>query len=176
VVIDNDLEAVQVMRTFGFRGFFGDPSRPDLLNAAGLYEAHVVVVAVDDRHAAIRLVTYARKERPDLHIIARAHDRVHVFELLAAGADDVVREMFDSSLRAGRYVLENMGLTEYEAAEAETTFYHHDREALRELAEYWQPGVPISEIPEYVARAKELNNDLETAFAAKWQASQKKRD
>lgn len=167
VVIDNDLQAVQVMRKFGYRGFFGDPSRPDLLNAAGLQDAHVVVVAVDDRAASLRLVAYARKQRPNIHIIARAHDRVHVFELLNAGANDVVREMFDSSLRAGRYVLENMGLSEYEAAEAESTFYHHDREALRELADFWRPGVAVTEIPEYVARAKELNNELETAFAAK---------
>lgn len=176
VVIDNDLQTVQMMRKFGFKGFFGDPSRPDLLNAAGLHEAHVIVVALDDRAASNRLVTYARKQRPDLHIIARAHDRVHVYELYAAGANDIVREMFDSSLRAGRYVLENMGLTEYEAAEAEQTFFHHDRLALRELAELWKPGVPIVDNPEYIARAKALNNDLETALAASTQAAMEKRD
>jgi CPA2 family monovalent cation:H+ antiporter-2 len=169
VVIDNDLQAIQVMRKFAFRAFFGDPSRPDLLNAAGLQNAKVIVVAVDNRAAAVRLVGYARKQRPDIHIIARAYDRVHVFELLDAGANDVIREMFDSSLRAGRYVLENMGLSEYEAAEAETTFYHHDRESLRELVQFWEPGVPLTDIPGYVARAKELNKDLETAFAVKAQ-------
>ena len=63
-----------------------------------------------------------RSERPDLHIVARAHEFVHVYRLFRAGANDIVREMFDSSLRAGRYVLENVGLSEYEAHEAEKAF------------------------------------------------------
>jgi CPA2 family monovalent cation:H+ antiporter-2 len=172
VVLDSDLATVQMMRKFGFKGFFGDPTRPDLLAAAGLETASVLVVAVDDKDAATRLVAYARKARKDLHIIARARDRVHVYELYAAGANDIVREMFDSSLRAGRYALENLGLSEYEAAEAETMFYHHDRAAMRELAELWKPGVPVSEIPEYVDRARALNNELETALATRVQTDE----
>ncbi len=175
VVVDNDLATVQMMRKFGFRGFFGDPTRPDLLNAAGLEDARVLVVAVDDREASNKLVRYARKVRPNLHIIARARDRVHVHELYDAGANDIVREMFDSSLRAGRYALENLGLSEFEAAEVEQAFYQHDRKALRELAELWKPGVPITELPEYVARARELNSSLEMELTARQQASEKKR-
>ena len=175
VVVDANLETVQMMRQFGFRGFFGDPTRPDLLNAAGLEDARVLVVAIDDKASANKLVAYARKARPDLHIIARARDRVHVYELYDAGANDIVREMFDSSLRAGRYALENLGLSEFEAAEAEQAFYQHDRQALRELAELWQPGVPIADVPAYVKRANELNNDLETALAAKQQATERKK-
>ena len=174
VVIDSDLATVQMMRKFGFRGFFGDPTRPDLLKAAGLEDAKVLVVAIDNKDAAIQLVAYARKQRPDLHIIARARDRVHVYELYDAGANDIVREMFDSSLRAGRYALEKLGLTEFEAAEAQETFYHHDRAALRELADLWQPGVPVQDNPEFVARAKQLNNDLETALASRQQTNEDK--
>jgi CPA2 family monovalent cation:H+ antiporter-2 len=118
---------------------------------------------------ATRLVAYARKVRPDLHIIARARDRVHTYELYAAGADDIVREMFDSSLRAGRYALENLGLTDFEAAEAETLFYHSDRDMVRDLAKLWKPGVPIADNPDYIARARQLNSDLETALAARAQ-------
>ena len=175
VVVDSDLSAVQMMRKFGFRGFFGDPTRPDLLNAAGLEDAKVLVVAIDGRDAANKLVRYARKARPDLHIIARARDRVHVHELYDAGADDIVREMFDSSLRAGRYALENLGLSDFEASELETAFYQHDRTALRELAELWRPGVPVSEVPEYVARARALNTELEFALTARQQAAESKK-
>ncbi len=174
VVVDSDLPTVQMMRKFGFRGFFGDPTRPDLLSAAGLDDAKVLVVAIDSKAAATKLVSYARKTRPDLHIIARARDRVHVYELYNAGANDIVREMFDSSLRAGRYALENLGLSEFEAAEAEQTFYQHDRIALRELAELWQPGVPVADVPEYVARANALNKDLETALATRQQTNEEK--
>jgi len=176
VVIDNDLPTVQMMRKFGFKGFFGDPTRPDLLKAAGLAEARVLVVAIDSKKMANTLVAYARKTRPDLHIIARARDRVHVYELYAAGADDIVREMFDSSLRAGRYALENLGLSEFEAAEVEHAFYHHDRQSLRDLAELWQPGVPIEKNAAYVARAKEMNNELETALATQQQSGEARAD
>jgi CPA2 family monovalent cation:H+ antiporter-2 len=172
VVLDNDLETIQLMRRFGFKGYFGDPSRPELLKAAGLATAKVIVVAVDDKQAAVDLVRYARRVRPDIAITARASDRLHVYELYDAGADHIVREMFDSSLRAARYVLEDMGLTDYEAHEMETAFYHHDRQTLRELAELWEPGVPVSENAAYMARARELNNNLETALLAQADAEE----
>ncbi|OAN72761.1 potassium transporter [Rhodobacteraceae bacterium EhC02] len=167
VVLDHDIATIQLMRRFGFRGFFGDPTRPELLHAAGLDKARVLVVALDDPAAAIRLVTYARQQRPDLHIIARARDRTHVFQLFQAGANDIVRELFDSSLRAGRYVLENLGLTEYEAAQAETVFYHHDRDALRQLAELWDPSLPAEQNTAYIKRARELNKELEVQLLAR---------
>lgn len=165
VVLDNDLATIQLLRKFGFQGFFGDPTRPELLHAAGIEHAKVLVVTMDKKADTLRLVRYARTLRPDLHIVARAYDRVHTYELYQAGANDIVREMFDSSLRAARYVLENMGLSEYEAHEMEAAFYRHDRQLLRELAGLWQPGVPLSENEAYVERARELNSNLETALA-----------
>ena len=127
------------MRRFGFKGYFGDPTRPEILAAAGLDRASILVAVMDDPEANLRLIRYARSHRPDLTIIARARDRVNVFQLHEAGADHIVREMFDSSLRVGRYVLENAGLSEYEAAELEKIFYRMDRAGLRELAEVWKP-------------------------------------
>ncbi|MCG7491950.1 monovalent cation:proton antiporter-2 (CPA2) family protein [Thalassobius sp. Cn5-15] len=170
VVLDNDLETIQLMRNFGFKGFFGDPTRPELLHAAGLKEASVLAVTLDDRAAATRLVAFARRERPDLHIVARARDRTHVFELYQAGANDIVRETFDSALRAGRYALENIGLNEYEAAEAERVFYQHDRMAIRELAQLWRPDVRSSDNAAYIKRAKELEKELETALLTQLEA------
>jgi len=164
VVLDHDMETIQLMRRFGVKGFLGDPTRPELLKAAGLAKARVLVVALDDPANVVKLVAYARRERPDLHIVARAHDRHHVFKLYRAGADDIVREMFDSSLRAGRYVLENIGLSEYEAAQAEQTFYAHDRYTVRELAKVWDPAIPASENPAYIQRARELEKELEAAL------------
>lgn len=163
-VLDNDLKTVQLMRAFGFKGYFGDPTRPDLLAAAGLANARVLVVCLDDKSAANRLVAYARRIRPDLHIIARARDRIHVFELYQAGANDIVREMFDSSLRAARYVLENVGLSEFEAAELEKIFFKLDRAAVRDLAQVWKPGVPVEENPDYIRRTQQMNTELEAAM------------
>lgn len=163
-VLDSDMAMIDTMRRFGVKGFFGDPSNPALLHAAGLMEASVLVVAVDDRENANRIVRHARSERPDLHIVARARDRVHVYELYQAGADDIVRETFDSSIRAGRYVLENMGFTEYEAAKLSQTYYKVDRAAMRDLASLWVPGQPVHLNDAYVERAKQLDRDLELAL------------
>ena len=175
VVLDHDPETIGVMRRFGFKAFLGDPTRPDILRKAGLNEASVLVVALDDPKAAIHLIQYARKQRPDLHIVARAQDRTEVYRQYQAGANDIVREMFDSSLRAGRYVLENMELSDYEAAEAQRLFYAHDRLSVRELAALWNPDVATVDNKAYVARAKELQNDLETAFLNQMDEADKKR-
>jgi len=170
VVLDNNIKTIELMRLFGSKAFLGDPTRPELLHAAGLAEARVLVAAMDDPAAVTRLVAHARKERPDLHIIARARDRTHVYQLYRAGADDIVRELFDSSLRAGRYVLENVGLSEFEAAEAEKLFYQHDRHAIRELAEVWDPNIPTPQNKAYVERTKHLEKEFETALLAQLEA------
>jgi len=164
VVLDHSPDTIAVMRRFGFKAFLGDPTRPDILRKAGLATARVLVVALDDQKAARALVRYARGQRPDLHIVAGAHDRTDAYHLYQAGANDIVREMFDSSLRAGRYVLENLGLSDYEAAEAQRLFYNHDRMSVRDLASLWDPEIEPANNKAYVARAKELAKDLETAF------------
>ncbi|MEI4486709.1 cation:proton antiporter [Frigidibacter sp. MR17.14] len=168
-VIDHDLNTIRLMRRFGYQGYFGDPTRPELLKAAGIDKAKILVVCLDAPEATTHLVAYARRIRPDLHIIARAHDRIHVFQLYQAGADDIVRELFDSSLRAARYVLENSGLSEYEAAEAEKIFFKLDRAAVRSLAEVWEPGVPVEQNANYIRRSQELNRELEAALTQHFQ-------
>lgn len=163
-VLDHDLNTIQLMRRFGGKGYFGDPTRPEILAAAGLDKARVLVAALDDQEANLKLVRYARERRPDLKIVARARDRVNVYQLYEAKADHIVREMFDSSLRAGRYVLENLGLSEYEANELEHIFYRHDRAGLRELAEVWRPDVPLDQNEAYIKRSRELNAAMENAL------------
>ncbi|MAM61048.1 monovalent cation:proton antiporter-2 (CPA2) family protein [Maritimibacter sp. UBA3975] len=163
-VLDNNLQTIQMMRKFGVKGFFGDPTRPDLLKAAGLETAKVLVVAVNNADACMRIVAHARAVRPDIHIIARARDRTHVYGLYQAGANDIVREMFDSSLRVGRYVLENVGLSEFEANEAERMFYKHDRHMIRELANYWDPNLRADENEAYRERSMALDRDMESAM------------
>ena len=167
-VLDHDLEVIQLMRRFGFKGYFGDPTRPEILTAAGLDKARILVAALDDPQANLRLIRYAKEKRPDIVVIARARDRVNVFQLYDAKADHIVRETFDSSLRAGRYVLEHVGLSEYEASELERIFYRMDRASLRELAEVWKPGVPLQDNPDYIRLSREMNRQLEQALAQRF--------
>ena len=171
VVLDHDIRKIDLMRSFGIKSFLGDPTRPVTLRAAGLLEAQVLVVALDDAAACIKLVKLAHRARPGLHIIARAYDRAQVFELYNAGADDIVRETFDSSLRAGRYVLENLGLSDYEADTAAKTFYQHDREAMKDLAQLWDPKIPAHANAAYMARAQALEKHLEAALMSSLESS-----
>ena len=164
VVLDNDLAIIERLRRFGVKGFYGDPSRPELLQSAGLMEAEVLVVAVNDPKISTQIVRYARTVRPDIHIVARARDRVHVYELYQAGANDTVRETFDSAVRAGRYVLENIGYSEYEASKLSQTFWRMDRQAMRGLAEVWVPGQPVEQNEAYIQRSKELEKEMEAAI------------
>lgn len=164
VLIGHDFNTLQVMRRFGFKGYFGDPMRSEVLAAAGIDQARVLVAALDDPVKNTALVRFARRQHPDLHIIARAFDRHHVFELHHAGADDIVRETFDSSLRAGRYVLENTGLTEFEAAEAEKTFFQHDRKTMRALTKVWTHDTQPFDNEDYISLAKELEQELEASL------------
>lgn len=161
VVLDQDPALIAILSRFGVKGYVGDPSRPELLQAAGIEEAQVLVITLDDREKALQIVRYARSIRPDLHIISRARDRVHVYELHRAGVNDTVRELFDSSVRAGRYVLENMGFSEYEAAKLSQTFWRVDRAAMRELADHWVPGQANHENAAYVARSRELEEMMQ---------------
>ena len=163
-VLDHDLKLIQLMRRFGFKGYFGDPTRPEILAAAGLDKAQILVAALDNPESNLKLVQYAREKRSDITIIARARDRITVYQLYKAGADHIVREMYDSSLRVGRYVLENAGFSEYEAHEAEAIFYKIDRASLRDLAKLWDPEKPTEANEAYIERTRRVNQDLETAL------------
>ncbi|TCP61644.1 Kef-type potassium/proton antiporter (CPA2 family) [Rhodovulum bhavnagarense] len=164
-VVDHDLRVVQRMRRLGFKTYFGDPTRPELLASAGIETAEVLVVCLGDPVASAKLVAHARRVRPDLFIIARARDRVNAYELLRAGADDVVRELFDSALRTGRSVIERSGLTPVEAENATRTFFEFDRAALRDLSRVWKPGVPLEDNAEHMAMHKALGEELASALA-----------
>lgn len=164
VVLDYRAEVIEGMRRFGVRTYFGDAARPDLLHAAGLAEARLIVIAIDDQEQAIAMVEYIRRERPDIHIVARARDRHHVYQLHNAGADDIVRETFDSSVRAARYALEALGVHPFDAEKATTVFVDQDSQGVRRLAAVWDPTLSVFDNPEYVHLAKEIRQELEAAM------------
>ncbi len=163
-VLDHDIKTIERLRQFGVKTFFGDPTRPELMHAAGLMEAKILVVAIDDQDAALKLVKHARRDRPDIHIIARSSDRIGVYRLYRAGADDIVREMFDSSVRAGGYVLEQMGMNAFEVEQAKEQFIEQDRSNLKDMAKLWDPDIPIMENKPFMKRAMELNKSMVTSF------------
>ncbi len=164
VVLDHRADVVEGVRKFGVRSFFGDAGRPDLLHAAGLSSAKLLIVAIDDVERTIEIVKHARRENPQLHIIARAFDRGHVYRLYQAGANDIVREMFDSSVRAGGYALSALGMHAYEVEKSKAVFVKQDRWGLRQLAPLWREDIEVFNNPEYIARSKEIGEILDAAM------------
>jgi glutathione-regulated potassium-efflux system protein KefB len=106
-IIDTDNEMIRVAGYMGFKVYFGDGTRLDILRAAGAAEARAVLVCVDDQEAATRVVRLIKAEFPQATVLARAFDRAHAIALLRAGADQHVRETFDGAMGlAGRALLE----------------------------------------------------------------------
>jgi glutathione-regulated potassium-efflux system ancillary protein KefC len=130
-VVDHDAETVDSARRLGFEVYFGDATQPDLLAAAGAANAQVLVVAVDDVDQANRLVTLAREQWPHLKLVARARDAVHAMALHEAGVHHVQRELFESSLRSGRSVLEALGFDHFHAREMADEFRRYTERFIR---------------------------------------------
>ncbi|MBL6453687.1 cation:proton antiporter [Belnapia sp. T6] len=132
-VLDHDMETIETLRRFGYRVFYGDATRLDLLQAAGAAEAALVVVATDAPETTLSIIHTVRRHFPQAQILARATDRTHAYAVLEAGADGMVRETFGSALELGVEALRRLGLPAYEAARVGRLFRRHDLRALHRL-------------------------------------------
>ncbi len=122
---------------FGSKVFYGDASRGELLESAGAAKAKVLVIAIDDREKAIKMIHVARMHFPDLKILARAYDRRHAYELMRAGAECITRETFGSAIRMGRDALRLLGVPDDRGHRMSDTFEQHDNEGPQKLYEVW---------------------------------------
>ncbi len=125
-VLDHDADMVESVRTFGYRVFYGDATRLDLLRIAGAPTAGVLVVAVDDVEQSLKIVDVAKAHFPHLQIVARARDVTHWNNLRDRGVQLVERELFESSLRSARSVLELLGHPPHEARKTAMRFRRHN--------------------------------------------------
>jgi len=117
--IDNDPEMIQDAGGFGFKVYYGDGTRLDVLRAAGAGEARLVAVCIDNRQAASRIVDLVRAEFPGTKLYVRSYDRRHTLQLIAKGVDFELRETYESALVFGRSTLEALGLDSERAAATE---------------------------------------------------------
>jgi len=130
VTIDNDPEMIANAGRFGFKVYYGDGARLDVLRAAIRTEVRLVAVCVDKPDAANRIVDLVRAEFPGLKLYVRSYDRRHTLELLAKGVDFEVRETFESAVDLGRGVLEGLGLAHERAAEVADYIRQRDLDRL----------------------------------------------
>ena len=115
--IDNDVEMIQAASNFGFKVYYGDGTRLDILHAAGAGSARAVLVCVDKGDVAVRITELVKSEFPHALVLSRAYDRGTSLQLVRAGADYQLRETFESALVFGGSALEALGVDPEDVAE-----------------------------------------------------------
>ena len=137
-VLDHDPDQIELLKRFDFRIYYGDATRLDLLHAAGAENAKVLVVAVDDPEASVRLAEAVLEHFPHLTLVARARNLAHWQKLRKLGVRVVERETFESAVVVGRRTLEALGVRPYEARERADTFRRHNLQTLEEILPVWE--------------------------------------
>jgi CPA2 family monovalent cation:H+ antiporter-2/glutathione-regulated potassium-efflux system protein KefB len=132
VALDKSQEQVDIVRRFGNRVFYGDPTREQVMRAAGAEAARILVIALDDMEASTQVAQMVRVKFPHLHVLARARNRRHVHLLMGAGVEASVRETFFSSLRLTELLLEKLDVPAAQAERAIALFREHDERMLTE--------------------------------------------
>jgi glutathione-regulated potassium-efflux system protein KefB len=127
-IIDNDTQTIRDVEAYGFKVYYGDGSRAEVLRAAGAQDACAIVVCIDDKAAATRIAEIAKLACPQARVLVRAFDREHAVELAKAGADVFVRETFESSMVLGREAVLATGASEDEADEVMERVRRRDAE------------------------------------------------
>jgi monovalent cation:proton antiporter-2 (CPA2) family protein len=135
--LDKDSDQVEVVRRFGTKVYFGDPTRPELLRAAGAESAQLLVVALDDMAETLRVVEVAGRTFPKLQLMVRARNRRHAHLLMDRGVKAIVRETFYSSLHLSEMVLEALDVPPAEARRAVEIFREHDEQHLIETHAFY---------------------------------------
>jgi glutathione-regulated potassium-efflux system ancillary protein KefC len=142
-VLDHDAEMIEAARNFGYRVFYGDATRLDLLRTAGAAKAKVLVVAVDDVTQSLAIVDLAREHFPQLEIVARARDVTHWNQLRDRNVMLVQRELFESSLLSAKSVLELLGHAPEAAQATVQVFRQHNLELFEKLHPHYKDNAKL---------------------------------
>ena len=137
VVLDREPGQVENMRQIKIQSFYGDASRPDLLHTAGVDEASLFVVAIDEREQAVALVEHLKHSHGHLRVLARAFDRQHHYQLREAGADFVINETYYSALAMGREALRSVGVHPFKAQKLGNAFDDLEQRHREALYQTW---------------------------------------
>jgi len=175
-VIDYSSRHLDILRRFGIHAYFGDATRPDLLSSAGIAEAKLLIVAIDGKEQITKLVDYAIRNYPNLHVIARAVDRDHVYHLWAHGCRDIIRETYDSSLRIGRSAFEALGISREIAERMTAEFNDTNRRAMIEVADVFDITIPSYENEAYIAKVRAMTDSWDADLQDRVVAIMKSRD
>ena len=145
-VLDDDPDHVEQSRKFGFRVFYGDATRLDLLHAAGADSADFIIIVLDDPDATLRLAQVVKAHFPKLRIIARARDMRHMFRLRDLGVETIERETWLSALKLGELAVAQASNDAERARRTAETFAEHDVEVVAKLYQVHRdrPGAHVT--------------------------------
>jgi len=157
-VLERDISAVGLMRTYGYKVYYGDATELELLRASGAEKAKSIVITCDEPEDTMTIVHLCQQHFPHLNILARARGRVEAHELLQAGVANFSRETFSSALELGKKALVTLGMHPHSAYRAQQHFRRLDMRMLRELVPQNRGDVA------QISRVKEARRELEDIF------------
>jgi glutathione-regulated potassium-efflux system ancillary protein KefC len=158
-VLDHDPDNIDLLRKFGFKVFYGDATRIDLLHTAGAAKARALVVAIDDVEDNLALVDAVKREFPHLKILARARNVTHYYELMERGVTIMEREVFESALMMGRRALHELGFGSFQSRQAAMKFRAYNIKTLNAFYPYYKNQ------QEFISLSAKARKELEEMFA-----------
>jgi monovalent cation:proton antiporter-2 (CPA2) family protein len=153
-ILDHDSDRVDLLRKMGFKVYYGDATRYDLLHAAGASKAKIIIIAIDDAGKRLQMIETIKKHFPQLRMLVRATHRFDAYDQMNAGMLHVYRETVDTALRTGVDTLRFLGYRAYNAQRAARMFLKQDEHNLKRLAS-------IRDNNQYIHTARELIEELE---------------
>jgi monovalent cation:H+ antiporter-2, CPA2 family len=162
-ILDNDSDRVDLLRKMGFKVYYGDATRVDLLHSAGADQATILISAIDDPEITLHLVEVMNKHFPHVELMIRTPHRFTGYELMEMGVENVYRDSLDTSIRLGVDVLKKLGFRSYTATRSGQNFLKYDETAFKQLFEFRKDQ------KNYIVRVREqieeqeqlLQNDLQ---------------
>lgn len=162
-IIDSNPANVEILRKFGFKLYYGDVTRPQVLENAGIANARLLILSMAEYDNALKVAGFVRTKYPEVKILARAKDIYHAFEFIKLNVKTVQREMFNSGLELGTKALEHLGFARYEAHRSARFFKHHEEEVFMELYEHW-----LEDHSKFIQESRQFSEQLsETLMAEK---------
>ncbi|MEZ9782790.1 monovalent cation:proton antiporter-2 (CPA2) family protein [Vibrio cyclitrophicus] len=161
VVLDHQANQVDLLRSINIKSYFGDATRHDLLHTAGIEEAAMLVVAIDNQDSSVELVKYVKHTYPKVKILARAFDRGHSYRLREAGADFVESETYHSALEMGAQALRSLGHHPFFVEQQKSTYQRVESRKSEKLYQVWSEA---EENPRYDNNYRQIFIHLEEAM------------
>ncbi|WP_437887670.1 glutathione-regulated potassium-efflux system protein KefB [Phytobacter sp. V91] len=168
-VLERDISAVNLMRKYGYKVYYGDATQLELLRSAGAQAAQSIVITCNEPEDTMKVVELCQQHFPHLNIMARARGRVEAHELLQLGVTQFSRETFSSALELGRKTLISLGMHPHQAHRAQLHFKRLDMRMLREL-------MPVHTDISQISRVREARRELEEIFQREMQQERRQLD